>query len=106
MVHVPLVLVLNPSYVLRVICGFIKSVQLKLIALLATEILCAVNVPERSYLLPLHPLTRLTSGMTNFKSNPLSNILLIRLANVVVVLTQSLHVLPHRGKHSENCNKT
>ena len=51
-------------------------------------------------------LTRLTSGMTNFKSNPLSNILLIRLANVVVVLTQSLHVLPHRGKHSENCNKT
>ena len=41
-------------------------------------------------------------GLTVFMLNPPSNILVIRLVNVVVVLTQSLHVLSHRGKHSKN----
>ena len=41
--------------------------------------------------------------MTNFMPNPTSNILVMRLADVVVVLTQSLHILFYRGKHSENC---
>ena len=40
-VYVPLVLALTLSYALRVICGFIVSVQEELITLLATEILCA-----------------------------------------------------------------
>ena len=102
--YVPLVLVLTPSYVLHVICGFIISVQAKLIVLLTTKTLCALNVPERSYLLLLHPLRKLTSGMTNFMSNPPSNIFVTRLATVVVVLTQSLHALSPPGKHSENCH--
>ena len=38
-----------------------------------------------------------------FMLNPPSNILVIRLVNVVVVLMQSLQVLSPRGKHSENC---
>ena len=50
-----------------------------------------------------NPLRKLTSGMTVFMLNPPSNILVIRLVNVVVVLTQSLHELFPRGKHSENC---
>ena len=54
MVYVPLVLVLTPSYVLHVICGFIIRVQEKPITLLTTEILHAINVLERSYLLLLH----------------------------------------------------
>ena len=103
--YVTLVLVLPPSYALRVICWFIISVHIKLITLLTTEIVCAVNVPERSYLLLFHTLRKLTLGITNFMLNPPSNILVIRLASVVVVLTQSLHVLFHCGKHfdSKNC---
>ena len=96
-------LVLTQPYAIHVICGFIVSFQVKLSALLKTEFLCAVNVPVRSYLLLLHPLRKLTTGMTNFKSNPTSKMLVMRLTNVLVVLTQSLYVLLHRGKHSENC---
>ena len=48
-------------------------------------------------------LKKLTSEMTNFMSNPPSNILVIWLATAVVVLVQSRHVLFHCGKHSENC---
>ena len=76
--YVPLVLVFTPFYALHEICGFIISVEVKLIALLTTEILCAINVLVRSYLLLLHPLRKLTSGMTNFMSNPPSDILVIR----------------------------
>ena len=45
----------------------------------------------------------LNIGMTNLMSNPPSIILAIQLTNVVVVLTQSLQILFHHGKHSENC---
>ena len=75
MVHVPLVLVLIPSYSLRMICSFIISVQVKLIGLLTPESLCVVNVPERWYLLLLHLLRKETSRMTNFMSNPPSDII-------------------------------
>ena len=51
----------------------------------------------------MHTLNKLTSGMIVFMLNPPSNILVIWLANVVVVLTQSLYVLSPRGKHSEDC---
>ena len=61
------------------------------------------NFPVRLYLLLLEPLRKLTSGMTVFMLNPPSNILEIQLINVVVFLTQPLHILSPCGKHSENC---
>ena len=64
--------------------------------------MCAANVPERASA-AITSLKEVNIGMKNFISNPPSNILMIRLANMVVVLTQSLHVLSPRGKHSENC---
>ena len=63
----------------------------------------ARNVPVRLYLLLLEPLRKLTSEMTVFMLNPPSNIWEIRLINVVVFLTQPLHILSSCGKHSENC---
>ena len=102
MLYVPSVLVLTPSHALCMICGFIISVQEKLITLMTTEILHPINVPVILHLLLLHPLSKLTSGMTVFMLNPPSNILVMQVANVVVVLTHSLHVLPLHGKHSKN----
>ena len=96
--NLSLVLVLTLSFALCVICGFIKSVQLKLITLL-TRNFFAINVLERLYLLLLHTLRKLTSGMTIFLSNSPSNILGIQLANVAVVLMQCLHVQCHDTKH-------
>ena len=66
------------------------------------EILCAMNFLESSNMLLLYLLKKSTSRMTVFMLNPPSNILVIWLANVVVVLTQSLHVLSPHGKHSKN----
>ena len=42
-------------------------------------------------------------GNDSFYANTTSNILVIRMGNVVVVLTESLHVLSPRGKHSKDC---
>ena len=50
-----ILLMLTSSYALHEICGFIISVQIKLITLVTTEILCAINVLVRSYLKLLHP---------------------------------------------------
>ena len=82
MLYITLVLLLTPFHALWVTCGFMKSVQEQLITLLTTEILCTVSVLERWYLLLLHPLSNITSGMTVLKLNPPSNILVTRLANL------------------------
>ena len=50
-----ILLMLTSSYALHEICRFIISVQIKLITLVTTEILCAINVKVRSYLKLLHP---------------------------------------------------
>ena len=97
---------LTLTYALHGICGFIKSVQVQLIALLRTEILCTLDIPVRSYLLLMHLLRKLTSGMTNFMLNPPSNILVIQLANVVVILMQFLHVSLYCGKNYNHAIQT
>ena len=101
MVYVPQLLVLTVSYSRDLWVQ--NKCSGKTDPFLTTDIICAVNILERSYLLLLHPYGKLTLRMTSFLSNPPSNILVIRLANVVVALVQSLHILPHCGKHSENC---
>lgn len=101
MVYVPQLLVLTLSYSCDLWVQ--NKCSGKTDRFLTAEIMCAVNILERSYLLLLHPYGKLTLRMTSFLSNPSSNILVMRLANVVVVLMQSLHILSHCGKYSENC---